>query len=132
MVTYPIGQSLHATFFICSLSSFQVYVTSPSVLCVCASPFTKRLAPSAKVSFSGLVMLAPLSNSMLSPLAIVKSSFKVAVPYTYVFVTVSLLVSASFHCFVITELLKLQSLSTGSGQAKARLTTIWLPDTLIG
>ena len=32
-------------------------------------------------------MLAPLSNSMLSPLAIIKSSFKAAVPYTDVFVT---------------------------------------------
>lgn len=90
----------------------QVYVTSPSLLCVCSSPFTKRLAPSAKVSFSGLVMLAPLSNPMLSPLAIVKSSFKVALPYTYVFVTVSL-VPASFHCFVMTELLKEASVNTG-------------------
>lgn len=54
-------------------------------------------------------MLALLSNSMLSPLAIVKSSFKAALPYTYVFVTSSP-VSMSFHCFVMTELLKSQSL----------------------
>ena len=44
-------------------------------------------------------MLAPLSNSILSPLAIVKASFKAAVPYTDVFVTATVAAQNFCHNF---------------------------------
>ena len=79
-------------------------------------------------------MLALLSNSMLSPLAIVKSSFKAALPYTDVFVTSSP-VSMSIHCFVMTELLLSTFFITeSSGYASYALpisARIWLSDMVI-
>ena len=75
-------------------------------------------------------MLAPSLKSMLSPLAIVKASLNMAVPYTYVFVT-AVSVLSSIHCLVMTEFVKSPSSRASFSKYETVHATIWLPDTFI-
>ena len=75
-------------------------------------------------------MLAPSLKSMVSPLATVKASLNMAVPYTYVFVATAS-TYLSNHCLVMTELVKSPSPRASFSKSESAHATIWLSDTFI-